>query len=96
MSDVEIVFKRDTITNESENIANEKIKAETKQIKINTILNAAETIGSEKALQMICDEFDVDFKEVKDLIESAKEKDDLKAAEDTLKGIIPEDVIINE
>lgn len=96
MSDVEIVFKRDTITNESENIANEKIKAETKQIKINTILNAAETIGSEKALQMICDEFDVDFKEVKGLIESAKEKDDLKAAEDTLKGVIPEDVIINE
>jgi SPP1 family phage portal protein len=88
ISDVEIVFKRDTVTNESENITNEKVKAETEQIKINTILNIIDTIGNEKALQLICDELDVDYNEVKSQLESAKNNDDLNAAKNVLNDVV--------
>ena len=62
------------MTNETENIANEKIKAETKQIEINTILNISAEIGDEKTLQLLCDSMDIDYEEIKDAIEAQKDE----------------------
>lgn len=92
LSDIEFKFTRSVMTNESENIANEKVKAETKQIEINTILNVAVQIGDEKALQMICDELDIDFKDVKDELEKNKEAQNLVDAKKMLEGVEPEDI----
>ena len=91
LTDVEFNFTRSVMTNESENIANEKTKAETKQIEINTILNAAAVIGDEKTLQMICEELDIDFEEVKGELEKLKEAQNLVDAKGTLNNVIPED-----
>lgn len=90
-SDVEYNFTRSLMTNETENIANEKVKAETKQVAINTILNAAPVIGDEKTLQLICDELDIDFDEVKKELEKLQEGQNLIDAKNNLNNIIPED-----
>ena len=90
-SDIEYKFTRSLMTNETENIANEKVKAETKQIQINTILNAAPAIGDEKMLQLICDELDIDFEEVKGELEKIQEEKKLADAKKEL-----EDVIVDE
>lgn len=89
-------FDRAIMTNESENIANEKAKAETKQIEINTILNIAAQIGDEKTLQMICEELDIDFDEVKDELEKKQETQNLFDARKTLEGVTVDETIIPE
>jgi SPP1 family phage portal protein len=86
LTDIEYKFTRSMMTNESENISNEKIKAETKQVVINTILNVAERIGEEKAVQLICEELDIDFEEIKDELEKRKEEQNLADAKKTLEG----------
>ena len=89
-SDIEYNFTRSLMTNETENIANEKVKAETKQVVINTILNAAPVIGDEKTLQLICDELDIDFEEIKGELEKMQEAQNLIDAKNNLNNIIPE------
>lgn len=91
LSDIEYKFTRSMMTNESENIANEKVKAETKQIQINTIMNVAERIGDEKTLQLICEELDIDFDEIKDELEKRKETQNLIDAKKTLEGVVVDD-----
>lgn len=69
LADVEIKFEPVTITNEAENVANEKIKAETKQIEVNTVLNIAAEVGEEQTLKAICEVMDFDFEELKGELE---------------------------
>ena len=92
-SDVEYKFTRSLMTNESENIANEKVKAETKQIQINTILNAAPAIGDEQTLQLICDELDIDFEEIKGELEKIREEQNLTNAKTALEGVVVDEPI---
>lgn len=67
-TDVKVDFKPVTLVNEAENIQNEKVKAETKQIEINIILNVASQIGDEETLKAICDVLDIDFESIKDKV----------------------------
>ena len=94
LTDVEYKFTRSMMTNESENIANEKTKAETTQIVINTILNVAAQIGDEKTVQLICEELDIDFEEIKDELEKRKEEQNLLDAKKTLEGVVVDDQTI--
>lgn len=90
ISDVDIVFDRDTVTNETENISNAKIEAETRQIEVNTILNVAANIGDEKALKAICEIMDWDFDELEGQLEQMNEAEDsLSNAKATLEGVEP-------
>ena len=91
LSDIEYDFQRSIMTNESENIANEKTKAETKQIIVNMILNVAAQIGEEKAVQLICEELDIDFEEIKDELKKRKEEQNLNDAQNALNSVLPED-----
>lgn len=90
-SDVEIKFNRSIMTNDTENIQNEKIKAETKQIEITTINNVAALIGDEKALQLICEQLDIDFDEVKKVLDDLKEEKNLKDAQTVLEGVVTDE-----
>lgn len=91
ISDIEYKFTRSMMTNESENIANEKIKVETKQIVVNTIMNVSERIGDEETLRLICEELDLDYDELKDQVEKLKEEQNLLDAKKTLDGVVIED-----
>lgn len=92
LSDVEFCFKRDIITNETENLANEKVKAETKQIEVNTILNTMESSSDEQILKAICEVMDWDYEEIQSQIEAAKAKENTAAAaKSTLENAVVDD-----
>lgn len=91
-SDWEFHFSRDTLTNETENIQNEKVKAETQQIQVNTILNIAANIGDEETLKAICEVMDIDYEEIKDKVPKPNEANDgLAEANATLEGVVTDE-----
>lgn len=94
--DIKFAFERSVMTNETENIQNAKIKAETKQIEANTILNIAANIGDEQALKLLCDLLDLDFDELQGEIEKIQEESNHAAAKKVMEGVIPEDEPIIE
>lgn len=91
MSDITIDLTPEIPTNESENLANEKLKAETEQIKINTILNVAVQIGDEAALQAICDILELDYEEIKGQVKKMQEENDTENAKTLLEGVVTDE-----
>ena len=89
LSDIYFDFTRNIMTNETENIANEKARAETKQLEVNTILNVAANVGDEQTLKAICEIMEWDYEELKNQVEKLEEYDTM-AAQLTLDGIITE------
>ena len=87
MSDIEIDLTPDIPTNEAENLQNEKLKAETEQIRVNTILNVAANIGDDAALQALCDILELDYEELKGQVEQIREERNLLDAQKTLSGV---------
>lgn len=88
LSDIDIALEPDIPTNEAENLQNEKLKAETQQIRINTILNAATNIGDETALQAICDILELDYAEVQRQIKAAQDEADTASVRALLGGVV--------
>lgn len=89
LSDVKIEkFQKQTPTNDSENIANEKTKADTQQVKVNTILNIAANVGDEQTLKALCKVMDWDFDELKGQVEKLKEEQNLADAKKALEGVV--------
>lgn len=85
-------FNRDTITNETENIQNELIKAQTRQVEINTILNIAAQIGEEETLKAICEQMDFDYEEIKSKIPKPENPEaELAGAMATLEGVVTDE-----
>ncbi|MGP1361073.1 MAG: phage portal protein [Candidatus Fimenecus sp.] len=86
ISDVKIKFKREIMTNASDNAEIELKTAQTNQTKIETILNAASLIGQEQALKKICDILSLDYDEVMESVD-LDGNTDLHKASEILKGI---------
>ena len=91
-SDVEINFEHSVPTNEQENVQNALTEAQTEQTRLNSILNVATVIGDEETLKAICDILDLDFEDLKDLIEPAPEED-LYGAMGALDAVETEDAV---
>lgn len=87
LRDIVINFERNIPTNESENVQNEFVKAQTKQLEVNTILSAATVIGDEEVLRAMCDVFDLNYDDLKHLVEEKQEIQNLFGAENDLDGI---------
>ncbi len=96
MSDIKFEFTRKIMTNETENISNEKTKADTKNVEINTLLNLATFIDDETLLKLICEQLDVDFDEIQAKVEKMNAEKEAEEAKKALEGIVPEDEIIEE
>lgn len=62
-------FTRELMVNETDLVTNDKTVAETKQIIIQTVLEAAPQLPSDEVLRIICDQFELDFEEIKELLE---------------------------
>ena len=90
LSDVYFDFPHNIMTNKTENAQNAKVEAETRQIEVNTILNAAANIGDEKTLQALCDVMEWDYEEIQRALQKQAEEG-LTAAQNTLDGVVPED-----
>lgn len=85
LKDIEFNFPLSILTNDTENIQNEKTKADIRQVQINTILNVAEAIGSEQALRSICEVLDLDYQEIKSQVEKLQAEATLATAKQALE-----------
>ena len=91
LSDIEIKFTRSILTNEKENAEIEKVKADTEQVKVNTILNVAASVGDEQTLKAICEVLDWDFEEIQDAIEKQQEAQSAASAQNALNNVVVDD-----
>jgi uncharacterized membrane protein YgaE (UPF0421/DUF939 family) len=90
-SDVEVVFDHVIPTNEQENAQIALTEAQAEQVRIGTILNAANVIGDEETLKAICSILDLDFEELKSEIEKINESQNTIDARNTLEGVVTDD-----
>lgn len=88
LSDIKFNFTRSVMTNETENISNEKVKAETQQIQVNTILNIAANIGDDQTLKAICEVMEWDYEKLNDQVEKLKEEQNTADAKKALEGVV--------
>lgn len=91
LSDVYFDFVHEIMTNETENLANEKVQAETRQIEVNTILNIAANVGDEQTLKALCEVMDWDYEELKDQVEKLQVEQDTAAARSALGGVVTDE-----
>lgn len=92
-SDVYFDFEREMITNALENAQIDQIKAATRNMEINTLLSVERHMGSEEITKLICEQLELDYEEIKDMLPDPQD-DDLyapAAAKTVLDGITPED-----
>lgn len=85
--DVYFDFEREVPTNAQEAAQIELVEAQRKQTEITTILNLAGTIDDETMLQLICEQLDIDYQDIKDKV--PKPEDDPTAAARAALGEIP-------
>lgn len=90
MSDVYFDFGRNVPTNEAENVQNDYVRAQTKQLEVNTLLNAAAQIGDEAVLKALCDLFELDVDEIKAQLEEAAQETP-EAAQNALDQVVTDD-----
>lgn len=64
--DVYFVFDREIPTNEQENAQIELTDAQRKQTEISTLLNLAAHLDNETLMQLICEQLDIDYNDIKD------------------------------
>ena len=69
-SDIKVNITRETMINENDLVARAKTEAETKQVIIQTILAVAPRLDDETVLQLICEQFELDWEEVQTMLES--------------------------
>lgn len=85
IKDVIVHLDRVIPTNEKDNAEIEKVKAETKQIEINVILDSATKLDDETIIKALCDILDVDYEEIKNRLEITRI--DLEQASKQLEGV---------
>lgn len=88
--DVYFNFEREIPTNAQENAQIELIEAQRKQTEITTLLNLATQLDSETQMQLICEQLDIDYNEIKDKLPK-QEGTDPYAAQSALDAIQTED-----
>jgi len=66
--DVEFEFKREIMVNENDLVKNEHVEAQTRQVVVETILAAAVKFDDETILKLLCEQFDIDWEDVQDLL----------------------------
>ena len=76
--DVYFVFEKDIPTNAKENAEVELTEAQRKQTEITTLLNVATHLDNETLMQLICEQLDIDYNEIKDKLPDPDEGDPYK------------------
>ena len=89
-SDVYFAFDREIPTNEQENAQIELTDAQRKQTEITTLLNVAAQLDNETLMQLICEQLDIDYNDIKDKLPDPDESTPYKA-QSAIDAIVPED-----
>lgn len=88
LADIYFDFKRETITNDTDNANIELVNAQTEQTKINTLLNIANSgnLDSETILKRMCEVLDMDYEEIKDKIKPDELDEDMNIIDENMEG----------
>lgn len=73
--DVYFDFQRETITNEADNAQIALNEAQKRQTEINTLLNLQQHLGSEKMMELVAEQLDLDWEELKGQIPKPEDDD---------------------
>ena len=87
MHQVYFNFEHEIMSNAQENAQIELTNAQKKQAEVTTLLNLAEMLDDETLMQLICDELDIDYEEIKGKLPKPEEQDVVEAA-NALDGVV--------
>lgn len=79
--DVYFDFEREVITNASDNASIKKIEADTKAVEINLLMGLTQVLDNETVIQLICEQLDIDYNEIKDKLPKNEAEDAYNAKE---------------
>ena len=65
MKDIYFNFEPDIISNAQENAQIELVEAQRKQTEVTTLLNLATQLDNETLMQLICEQLDIDYDDIK-------------------------------
>ena len=85
LKDIYYDFEREVMTNASDNASIKKVEADTRAVEINTLLNIAQQFDKETILQMICEQLDINYEDIKDKLPKS-EMEINQEAEKLLEG----------
>ena len=77
MKDVYFDFKREVITNAQDNAQIELTDAQKRQTEITTLLNLSAQLDNETLMQLICEQLDIDYNDIKDKLPKPEEENEL-------------------
>lgn len=92
IKDVYYNFKHDIMSNAVENAQIELTNAQKQQATITTLLNISTRLDDETLMQLICEQLDISYEDIKDKLPNPNEaEDDITHAENILKGVNVDD-----
>ena len=90
--DVYFAFDREIPTNEKENADMELVDAQRKQTEISTLLNLATHLDNETLMQLICEQLDIDYNDIKDKLPQEDEGTNPLQARTAIDAVQTEEV----
>ena len=73
--DVYFKFERETITNEADNAQIALTEAQRREVEIRILLDLATHLDNETLMQLICEQLDIDYEEVKNKLPKPEDGD---------------------
>lgn len=93
LKDVYFNFEHEIMSNAQENAQIDLTKAQTRQAEITTLLNLAAQLDNETLMQLICEQLDLDYDDIKDKLPNPDEAEqEVNAAQGALNGAPVEEV----
>ena len=87
MKDVYFNFEHEIMSNEQENAQNKLTEAQTRQAEITTLLNLAAQLDNDTLMQLICEQLDLDYDDIKDKLPNPDEAEqEVNAAQGALNN----------
>lgn len=97
MKDVYFAFGHEIMSNAQENAQIELIEAQRMQVVINVLLSLAAQLDNETLMQLICEQLDLDYDDIKDKLPDPDEAQNaVKDAQGALVGVVTEGDVVNE
>lgn len=92
MDQVWFNFKPEIMSNAQENAQIELTEAQRKQAEINTLLGLADRLDDETLMQLICEQLDIEYEQIKDKLPDPDEAENtVKTVQGTLDGVIADE-----
>lgn len=90
--DVYFDFEREVMSNAQENAQIELTEAQKRQVEVNILLSLAAQLDNETLMQLICEQLDIDFEEIKGKLPDPNEDEyAVKDAQNALNGVVTDE-----